>query len=204
MSLFRSSPHLSTTVNGSTVQSLIRNPSPSTIISATITLAGRALITSASLANGEIALRPVQSEITSPATLEVSIFSPLARDFAIFLSLTLVHTPLKPHVCDVGPCTLVICCGHSYRDFRSVERPSSDPKTSRSTKRFTQKSIMLSISTPRPSPFLTRFTPEIVTNLWMMAPGFLPIPSLSMVTLQMVIVCNFIFRLGCPSSLTRP
>jgi hypothetical protein len=104
----------------------------------------------------------------------------------------IVHTPLKPHVCDVGPCTLVIYCDHSYRIFRFVKRPSSDPKTSRSTKRFTQKSIMLSISTPRPSPFPTRFTPEIVTNLWTRSPEFLLVSSLSMVTLQMVIVCNLI------------
>ena len=85
-------------------------------------------------------------------------------------------------------------CSHPYRSFRSVKRPSSDPKISRSMKRFTQKSIMPSISTPRPSPFPTRFTPEIVTNLWTMAPDFLPVSSLSMDTLQMVIVCNSIFR----------
>ena len=114
----------------------------------------------------------------------------------------IVHTPLKPHVCDVGPSILVVCCDHSYHIVRSVKRHSSDPKTSRSTKRFTQKSIMLSISTPRPSPFPTRFTPEIVTNLWMMAPEFPPASSLNTVTSQMVIVCNLIFQ--HVYSLTRP
>jgi hypothetical protein len=78
-------------------------------------------------------------------------------------SLTTVHTPLKPHVCDVGPCTPLIYSHHSYRILRSVKRLSSDPKTSRSTRKFILKSIMFSISTPRPSPFPTR-SPEIVAN----------------------------------------
>jgi hypothetical protein len=119
---------------------------------------------------------------SSRATLPFSYHSPI------------VHTPLKPHVCDVGLCTLIIYCDHSYRISRSVKRPSSDPRISRSTKKFTQKSIMLSISTPRPSPFLTRFTPEIVTNLWTMAPEFLPVSNLSMVTLQMVVHCSLLPR----------
>ena len=106
--------------------------------------------------------------VSSRAVLPFSYHSPL------------VHTPLKPHICDVGPCTLVIYNDHPYRILRSVERPSSDPKTSRSTKRFTQKSIMLSISTPRPLPFQTHLTPEIVTNLWTMAPEL--VSGLSMVT----------------------
>ena len=110
----------------------------------------------------------------------------------------IVHTPLKPHVCDVGHCTLVITASILIVFLRSVKRPSSDPKTSRSTKKFIQKSITLSISTPRPSLFPTRFTPEVVTNLWTMAPEFLPVSSLSMVTLQMVIVCNFIVRYVYP------
>ena len=51
--LFRSTPRLSTTVDGSTVLNLSLILSLSTTICATITLAGRALIISASLANGK-------------------------------------------------------------------------------------------------------------------------------------------------------
>ena len=101
-----------------------------------------------------------------------------------------VHTPLKPHVCDVGPCITFICAHRSYRILRSVKRPSSDRKTSRSTRKSILKNITLCINTPRLSPFPARFTPGIVLNRKMMAPDFLLVQGLSMVTSQTVIVSS--------------
>lgn len=54
--------------------------------------------------------------------------------------------------------------GRPHHIFRSVKKPSNARKISRSTRKYIQKSITLSTSTPRPSPFPMLCTPDIAAS----------------------------------------
>jgi len=77
-------------------------PSCSTTISATTTSAGRAQITSASLAGGKTATLLVPSATILRAISEASASSPSPVPRSHHFTHP-VHTPLKPHVCEVCP-----------------------------------------------------------------------------------------------------
>lgn len=82
--------------------------------------------------------------------------------------------------------------GYPHRNFRSVGKLSSAPKISRNTRKFIQKSIMHSISIPRPLPYPTLFTPGIAANRQMTPPGYLLGRSFSWALSQTVMASSHV------------
>jgi hypothetical protein len=91
--------------------------------------------------------RCAQRGTTSQATLGVCLCDAYR---ASDIHHTIVHTPLKPHVCEVKLHQSSRTSLGSYINFyRFATRLSSDPRTSKSTKKYIPKNTTHNTSTPR-------------------------------------------------------